>query len=113
MGGEIDDAADGDVFGDVIEQDEACAEEGFEEQEAERPESGAAEDVAGRKGAESPDDEQDDGGERGAAHEAVGELDDGLDGGIAGDDDAVAERPVVAAAGSGAGGADDGAPEND
>ncbi len=113
MGGEIDDAAEGDVFGDVVEQDEAGAEEGFEQEEAEGPEGSAAEDVAGGKGAESPNDEQDDGGERGAAHDAVGEFDEGFDGGGAGDDDAVAERPVVAASGPGAGGADDGAPEDD
>ena len=50
---------------------------------------------------------------RGAARQAVPELDQGLEARGLRNDLAVAERPVRAAAGAGAGGADDGAPEDD
>ena len=69
--------------------------------------------VALRLLTEDPQAERDHEHEGEAARGAVGELDHGLEGGGAGHDLAVAERPVGAAAGAGPGGAHECAPQDD
>lgn len=96
----------GSVVGGVAEQNEERAEQGFIEGEDENGNGeGAGEMTAGSR-SEGPEEEGEDAEEIDAAGGAVGEFDEGGKAGVMLDDGAVTERPVVAAAGAGARGAD-------
>jgi len=113
MNGQDDEAAGGLVGDDVAKLDEERAEEGFVKQQESRGDGGDAGEMAGAGSSECPNEQDEDGEGRAAGHHAMGELDDGGDAGGGGDHFAIAERPVIAAACSGAGGADDRAPKDD
>ena len=93
--------------------DEKRAENGFNQSECDDGYGGRAREMAAHGCGECPY-QQAYGGEEGdATGDAVRELDDGVCGGGVLKDGSVAERPVIAAACAGAGGADHGSPEND
>ncbi len=110
---EIDGAGGRAVVGGVAEEDEERAEEGFIEGEDENGDGEGAGEVAAGDGEEGPEEKGKDAEKVDAAGGAVRELDEGGDPGMVLHEGAVAERPVVAAAGAGAGGADRGTPDDD
>ena len=97
----------------MAKEDEERSEEGLGEGEHDHSDGEGAGEMAAGRGDEGPEEKGEDQDEIDAAGGAVGELDDGGDGRVMLDDGAVAERPVVAAAGAGACGADGGAPDDD
>ena len=110
---EIDGAGGRAVVGGMAEEDEERAEEGFIEGEDENGDGEGAGEVAAGDDGEGPEDKREDAKQIDAAGGAVGELDEGGDPGMVLHEGAIAERPVVAAAGAGAGGADRGTPDDD
>ena len=111
--GEHDDSAQGLVAGDVAKLDEERAEEGLvQEQEGRDAEEDAGSGTFGG-GTDGPGGKQNHGQDGAGDHLAVDELNDGVESGREGDDLAVAERPVIAAAGAGAGGAYECSPKDD
>lgn len=97
----------------MAEQNEERAEQRFVKSEHENGEGEGAGKVAARRGEEGPEKQREDAEEIDAAGGAVGKLDEGCDRRVMLNDGAVAERPVVAAAGAGASGANRGSPDND
>lgn len=69
--------------------------------------------MTARSGAQGPEEQAEDSDERDAARGAMSELDEGRSSGVALDDGAVAERPVISTTRAGAGGAYGCSPEND
>ena len=92
------------VVGDQLEQHQAGADAGFGEHEEHRPAGGAAGRMPGRARSPDGDDQRQQREEGEPARDAVRELDDRRDRRRPRHDLAVAERPVLAAAGAGAGG---------
>ncbi len=111
--GEVDGARRGAILRGMAEEDKERSEEGFVDREDQNGGSPGAGEVAARGGGEGPEEEGEDADEIDAAGGPVGKLDEGGDGGVMLDQGSVAERPVVPAAGAGAGGADSRAPDND
>lgn len=97
----------------MAKENQERAEESFIEGEDEDSDGAAASKVAARSGGEREEDKGEDKNEVDAARGAVGELDEGGDGGVMLDDGSVAKRPVIAAASAGAGGANGGSPDDD
>lgn len=110
---EIDGAGGRAVGGGVAEENEECAEESFIEGEDEDGDGEGAGEVAARDGGEGPEEEREDAEQIDAAGGAVRELDEGGDPGMVLHEGAVAEGPVVAAAGAGARSADRRSPDDD
>ena len=101
------------VAGDVPQQDEGGTEQRFGDQKDGRKRRAEPHRVVSRKCTEGPDDEQRHQCQIDSAGDPMGELDDGIQAGRTRQHLAVAERPVLAAAGAGAGGAHEGAPQDD
>ena len=101
------------VLRGMAEEDKKRAEERFVEGEDEDGYGTGASEVTARDGDEGPDNKGEDAEEVNAAGSAMRKLDQGGDGGMMLDDGSVAERPVVAAAGTRAGGANGGSPDDD
>src|ERR1017187_510905 len=97
----------------VTQLNQKGAEDGFNQREGYRGHGKGAGEVAARGAEERPNQQTHDPEERQAAGDAVGEFDEGVEAGGVLQHSAVTERPVVAASGPGAGGADKGSPEND
>ena len=95
------------------ELDEESAEDGFNQCECDDGDGGGAREMSAHGSCEGPDEKADGGEEGDAAGDAMGELDECVRGGGVLEDGSVAEGPVVSAAGSGTGGADDCSPEDD
>jgi hypothetical protein len=110
---EIDGAGGRAVVGGMAEEDEERAEEGFIEGEDENGDGEGAGEMAARDGGEGPEEKGEDAEKVDAAGGAVGEFDEGGDPGMVLHEGAVAERPMIAAASAGAGGADCGTPDDD
>jgi hypothetical protein len=100
--GEVDrlheDAGVGGIVLDVVPEDEDSAERSFEDEEGEGPENGGAGGMAARGGAEDEGDEGQVEQGADARCRTVNELDQGGEAGVVGEEVAIAERPVCAAA---------------
>lgn len=109
----VDGAGGRAVVRGVAEENEERAEERFIEGEDENGDGEGAGEMAARDGGENPEQQGEDAEEIDAAGGAVRELDEGSDPRMVLHEGAIAEGPVVAAAGAGAGGADRRTPDDD
>ncbi len=98
------------VMRDFPQEDEQRSEDGLIQRENERDDNGSAGQVAARCSAKGPEDQTKNGNQSDTAHGAMREFDKSGDCGVMLHDRAIAERPVLAAPGTGTGSPYNGTP---